>query len=92
MDENAIFQENVQETTKTPKKPTHTASLVLGILSLVFALLMALVGEILGIIGIVLAANNRKEYNTKAALICSIVGLVLALANHVLLYIWLFLY
>jgi len=81
--ENSIFDENKAVVSETGKKPVHTASLVLGILSLVFALLIAVAGEVLGIIGIVLARRNRKEKNTKAALVCSIVGLVLSVINHI---------
>lgn len=84
MNENNIFEERTEVKNASGKKPVHTASLVLGILSLVFALLIALVGEILGIIGIVQASRKRKNYNTKAALICSIIGLVLAVGNHIL--------
>lgn len=84
MNENNIFEERTEIPNGPGKKSIHTASLVLGILSLVFALIIALVGEILGVIGIVMACRKRKEYNTKAALICSIIGLVLAVANHIL--------
>ena len=84
MTENNIFEERTEVQDASGKKPVHTASLVLGILSLVFALLIALVGEILGIIGIVLASRKRREYNTKAALVCSIIGLVLAAGNQIL--------
>lgn len=62
----------------------YIPSFVLGILSIVFALLFALVGDILGIIGISLAVSRRREYNVTAGLICSIVGLALAILNHVL--------
>jgi hypothetical protein len=81
MSENNLFE---TRTNDSDKKPVHTASLVLGILSLVFSLLFALVGEILGIIGIVKASRNRHTYSTTAALVCSIIGLVLAVVNHIL--------
>lgn len=81
---NNIFEERTEVQNASGKKPIHTASLVLGILSLAFSLLIALVGEILGIIGIVQAFRKRREYNTKAALVCSIIGLVLAIGNHIL--------
>ena len=58
--------------------------MVLGILSIVLGLLIALVGEILSIIGIILSVVKRKDHNTKAALICSIVGLVVSVANHII--------
>ena len=84
MNENIIFEEHTEELNVPGKKRGHTPSLVVGILSIVFALLIALVGDILAIVGISMAVVKRKDYNTKAALICSIVGLVLAIANHVL--------
>ena len=90
MSENGIFDENKVVVEDSVKKPVHTASLVLGILSLVFALLIAVVGEVLGIIGLVQACSKRKEYNTKAALICSIIGLVLVVVNQIvgILMLW----
>ena len=82
MEDNIIFTDKPRENGE--KQRTHTASLVLGILSIVLGLLIALVGEILGIIGIVLARKNRFTHNTKAAFVCSIIGLVLSVINHVL--------
>lgn len=83
MSENNLFQEPAEVTSAAEKKPIHAASLVMGILSLSFSLLIALLGEIFGIIGIVLACKNKKEHRTTAALICSIVGLVVAAINHI---------
>lgn len=84
MNENNIFAEPTEEQNVPGKKKGHTPSLVLGILSIVLGLLIALAGDILGIVGIIMSVAKRKDYNTKAALICSIVGLVLSIANHVL--------
>lgn len=84
MNENEIFEERAEIVDTPGRKPSHTPSLVMGILSIVFALLIALVGDILGIIGIVMSVSKRKAYNTKTGLICSIIGLVLAIGNHVL--------
>lgn len=81
MSENAVFETGTND---ADRKPTHTTSLVLGILSLVFALLIPLAGEILGIVGITKASHNRQTHSTTAGLVCSIVGLVLAVANHIL--------
>lgn len=78
--ENTIFQSPENQT--PGEKPSYTPALVLGILSIVFAVLFALVGDILGIIGIVLAIVKRKEYRTKAGLICSIVGLLLSIMSQ----------
>ena len=61
------------------------ASLVLGIISIVFSFIPAvdLVGGILGIIGIILGAVGRKNPDKKgmatAGLVCSIIGTVLCL-------------
>lgn len=84
MNENAIFEERTEEQNVSGKKKGHTPSLVVGILSIVFGLLIALVGDILGVVGIVISVSKRKTYNTKAGLICSIIGLVLAIGNHII--------
>ncbi len=83
MEDNIIFAEKPKSFPQSDKPQSHTASLVLGILSIVLGLLFAIVGEILGIIGIVLACKNRPAYNTRAGLVCSIIGLVLSVVNHV---------
>lgn len=83
MDENNIFKEQVQPVVESGVKPKHTASLVLGVLSIVFAILFALVGDVLAIVGIILACVKKKEYNTKTGLILCCIGLVLAIANHI---------
>lgn len=84
MEENNIFQAQAQPVTVDGTKPKHTASLVLGILSIVFAILFALAGDVLAIIGIGISCAKRKTHNIKAGLIMSIIGLVLAIANHIL--------
>ena len=70
--------------------PNATASLVLGIISIVGAFCYGIVGVICGIIGLVLANKDIKLYNatpelyassslsnSKAGRICSIIGLIL---------------
>ncbi len=84
MNENNIFEERTEPMNAPGKKPGHAPSSVVGILSIAFALLIALVGDILGVVGIAMSVNKRKTHNTKVGLICSIVGLVLAIGNHVL--------
>lgn len=84
MNENNVFEERTEEQLVPGKKLGHTPSLVVGILSIVFGLLIALVGDVLGIVGIAMSISKRKDYNTKAGLICGIIGLVLAIGNHVL--------
>lgn len=88
---NALFTDTPTYVTKAPKTtPMYVPAFVLGILSIVFSLLIALVGDILGIIGISLAVSRRWEYNVTAGLICSIVGLVLSVLSHVLVIIMMF--
>lgn len=87
MNENNIFEERTQAMDASGKKPLHVASLVLGILSIVFGLLIALVGDILGIIGIVMANSKKQTHSTKAGLICSIIGLVISICNHILAFV-----
>lgn len=90
MEENEVVkEEKVEQATNTQtetinKKPSYTAGFVIGILSIVFGILFALVGDILGIIGIILNATKRKEFNTTAGLVLSIIGLVVALINNIL--------
>ena len=60
-----------------------TAALVVGILSIIFALFLKYkwIGLVLGIVGVVLGAKARKQSQTKmatAGFVCSIIGLVLS--------------
>ena len=61
------------------------SSLVLGILSIIFILLFALIGLILGIVGLVLASSHQKEtqmdYNTEKIL--NIIGIVISVINMI---------
>ncbi len=70
--------------------PNATASLVLGIISIVGALCYGIIGVICGIIGLVLANKDRKLYQAtpelyssasystlNAGRTCSIIGLIL---------------
>ncbi len=64
------------------KEKKSIAALVLGILSLIFWLL-PLVGLPIAIIGIILSiigVNDHRKFSM-AALICSIIGLALVIAN-----------
>ena len=67
-----------------------TAALVVGILSIIFALLLKYkwIGLVLGIVGVVLGAKARKQSQTKmatAGFVCSIVGLALSVVFWVCL-------
>ena len=81
-----IFRDN-----NLPPLPNATASLVLGILSIVFCVTYGTIGIILGIIGLVLANKDRKLYqanpeaysidsykNSNAGRTCAIIGLILS--------------
>lgn len=84
-------QQNVFNSGNQPANlPNATASLVLGIISLVGALCYGIVGVICGIIGLVLANKDRKLYQAtpelyssssystlNAGRTCSIIGLIL---------------
>lgn len=74
-----------------PSLPNATASLVLGILSIIFCFTYGIVGCILGIIGLVLANKDRSLYranpeaynpdsykNSSAGRTCAIIGLILS--------------
>ena len=88
--EEKVQEPEIVETVKnknegsTDTKNTYTAGLVIGILSIVFGVFFALVGDILGIIGIILNATKRKDFNTTAGLVLSIIGLVIAICNNII--------
>ena len=80
-----------ENVTKRPL-PNATASLVLGIISIVLCWCYGIVGFICGVIGLILAIKDSKTYkespnsftissinNYKAGLICSIIGTALSL-------------
>ena len=63
-----------------PEKPTHTPSLILGILALVTPWFTAGVGGIIcGIIGMVLAKKAADAYKTTVGKILSIIGLIIGI-------------
>ncbi|MGB4843072.1 MAG: CCC motif membrane protein [Ferruginibacter sp.] len=84
-------QQNILSPGNQPANlPNATASLVLGIISIVGALCYGLIGVICGIIGLVLANKDRKLYQAtpelystssystlNAGRTCSIIGLIL---------------
>lgn len=65
-------------------KQTYTTGLVLGALSIPCGLLIALSGWILGIVGIVLNVNNKKDKKTTVGLVLSIIGLVVSVINSIM--------
>ncbi|WP_297522238.1 hypothetical protein [uncultured Clostridium sp.] len=74
------------EENKISKKNT-VVPLILGILSIPGAL-FAILGLILGIVGVALSAKGfKKSGMAKAALILSIIGIILSLASGVMGYV-----
>ena len=78
--------------TSAARSGRATAALILSILGCVFALFFALVGLILSVVGVILAATARSDIArrgmagagmAKAALIVGIVGIVLNIASMV---------
>jgi hypothetical protein len=81
--------------------PNSTATLVLGILSIVFCFCYGLIGLVLGIIALAISSGPKKLYlanpamydgyqNLKAGRICAIVGVSLSsvfLAYIIIIYI-----
>ena len=84
---NTVGGAGYREAVQPEKNSTATASLVLGILSLVLALigytaagLCAVFGLIVAIVGVVLGAKARKISQTgvaTAGFVCSIIGIVI---------------
>jgi M penetrans paralogue family 26 len=81
--------------------PNATASLVLGIISIVGAFCYGIVGIICGIIGLVLANKDRKLYQStpelysassfstsNAGRVCSIIGLIIGALFFVIIVIY----
>lgn len=76
------------EAQSTPKNGLAIASLVLGIVGLVFSVIpgLSLIGASLGVVGLILAivANKKgKSGAAKAGLILSIIAIVLGVAFYV---------
>lgn len=81
MAENFLFREDPKPTWQpapVPPKPIHIPSLVLGILSVLTAVLFPLVGLVLGFIGRVTEADKAKTHGVIGGRICCNVGMGLA--------------
>jgi len=81
MAENFLFREDPKPTWQpapVPQKPIHIPSLVLGILSVLTAVLFPLVGLVLGFIGRVTEADKAKTHGVIGGRICCNVGMGLA--------------
>lgn len=69
---------------KTEKAKKTSAALILGIIGFVFAWLLAIVGHILCIIGIILGVKEKKDNGSSAGLVVSIIGEVCAVISSLL--------
>lgn len=67
-----------------PQKNKSQASLILGIIGIVFAWLFALVGHITSIIGIVLGIKEYKQTGKMTGLVVSIIGEVCAIFSSII--------
>jgi len=71
-----------------PQQPhirkTHVASLVLSVIGLVFSLLLPIVTYPCSIVALVMAIRKRDTHKTTAALVMSIISLVVAIINSAL--------
>jgi hypothetical protein len=65
--------------TAQPSSGKATASLVVGILSILFALFFWPVGIVLGLVGAILGATSSGHRYAKAGLICSVIGIALSI-------------
>ena len=68
------------------KKQIYVPSLVLGIISIVFACLLAIVGWVCSVVGICLAVANMKkeDLNCLPGLITSIVGIACSMFSSII--------
>ncbi len=80
--------------TKQPQRSSHSSSqqsksstavgpVILGVLGIVFAFLLALVGHVLSIIGIIYGAKEYKENGKSVGLIISSIGEALAIISSI---------
>jgi hypothetical protein len=87
--EQNIIDQNIQSGGNRQQLPNATATLVLGILSIVFCWCYGIVGTTLGIIALAISSKSVKLYNEnpaiydgynnlKAGRIMSIIGLILS--------------
>ncbi len=79
------IQRNQAENRAVPPANNQTyASLVLGIVGIIFAWVFALVGHITSIIGIVLGAKAYKATNKMSGLVVSIIGEICSIISSVM--------
>lgn len=85
-----VSQETVQQVSPEPEKQTNgmaIAGMILGIASIPGSCCFALIGVLLGIMGLVFSILAQRKEKTKmgmAGLICSIIGVVFGVVNMIL--------
>lgn len=70
--------------TKNPSQKQASASVILGIIGIVFAWLFALVGHIVSIIGIVRGIKEYKTSDKMTGLVLSIIGEVCSIFSSII--------
>ena len=75
------YQQGYQAPYQQPVRQSSPASLILGIVGIIFAWLFALVGHITSIIGIVLGIKEYRQNGKMAGLILSIIGEVCSILS-----------
>lgn len=64
-------------------KKIHVPSLVLLIIGIIFAFIIPLIAYICCIVSLVMSIRSRNHFKTKYAIALNIVGILIALANHI---------
>lgn len=80
----AVNHSSVNLSTSTKAEKKTSASLILGIIGIVFAWLFALVGHITSIIGIILGIKEYKETEKMTGLVISIIGEVCSIFSSII--------
>jgi hypothetical protein len=85
-----MTEQSTAPTAQGSQNGLATASLVTGIVGVVFAFLFAIVGLILGVVSTALGASARRggarNGKTTAGLVLGVVAIVLAIVNMVIAY------
>lgn len=76
--------ENKFISTTPASKEKIQASMILGIIGIVFAWLFALVGHITSIVGIVLGIKEYRESNRMSGLVLSIIGEICSIFSSII--------
>ncbi len=80
----ANYGQPTQNAAKSATANKTSASLVLGILGIVFAWLLAILGHILSIVGIVMGVKEYKTTGKSTGLVLSIIGEVCAIISSII--------